>query len=120
MHCLFPENLFLLPLLPGLGAGELESGVNIKVAHLEIFPLVRDLIRTVVSRGVDRIHHSYRGQMSSVSTYVQYQNIFTVIVPFSTVRNHPQEVVYYWVGVEAGRDELSLVRHPEWDDVFPE
>ena len=50
--------LFLLPLLPSLGAGEPQSGVNIPVSDEEIFPLVRDLVRAVDPRGVGIIHHS--------------------------------------------------------------
>ena len=56
--------LFVLPLLPSLGAGEPQSGVNIPVSDEEIFPLVRDLVRTVDTRGVGVIHHSCTGQMT--------------------------------------------------------
>ena len=59
------DSEILLPLFSGLGAGELESGVNIKVSQIEILPQARDLIRTVDTRGVVVIHHSCRGLIKS-------------------------------------------------------
>ena len=112
------KNLFLLPLVPSLGAGKLKSGVNIKVAEIKILPLVWDLVRTVVAIRVDVVHHSYRGQRR---TSAPNQNIFTVTQPINTARYFPHQVVDYWVGVVVWCDELPLVSiHPERDEVLPE
>ena len=50
--------LLLLPLEPGLGAGEPEGGINIPLGDEQILPLVRNLVGTIDAAGVGIIHHS--------------------------------------------------------------
>ena len=61
------KTLFLLPLLSGPGAGEVESGVHRPLPGLsvKIFPQLGDIIRTG-ELDVELIPHSYRGQTTEL------------------------------------------------------
>jgi len=93
--------LFSLPLSSGLGAGELQSWVNIPLSLVFILPLVRDLIGAVEAICVGIIHNS------SVETS-------------NHLGDDPLDVVHDGVGVGVWGDVLVVGGLPEGDHVLPD
>merc|ERR1712117_739016 len=93
--------LFLLPLSSGLGASESQSWVNEPLSLVFVLPLVRDLIRTVVTISVGLIHNSG-------------------IETSDHLRHVPLEVIHDGVGHGVVGDILVVGGLPEGDHVLPD
>ena len=87
--------------LSGLGANNLQGWVDIPLPFEFILPLVRDLIRAVVTISVGIVHKSS-------------------IEPSNTLRNDPLDVVHDGVGHGVGGDVLVVARLPEGHHVLPQ
>ena len=93
--------LLLLPLLPGLGAGEPQCWVHEPLSLVLVLPLVRDLVGTVEPVNIGIVHHSS-------------------IEPAHHLGDDPLDVVHDGVGVGVGGDVLVVLGLPEGDHVLPD
>merc|ERR1719434_534963 len=93
--------LLLLPLLPGLGAGEPQCWVHEPLSLVLVLPLVRDLVGTVEPVNIGIVHHSS-------------------IEPTHHLGDDPLDVVHDGVGVGVGGDVLVVLGLPEGDHVLPD